>query len=106
MTLVELLAVIVIISVIIIIIFPLFNKLIESTNEQVCTNNILILENQYRTYLVYSKKSDEELVFMEFLNGYNEEVCPNHGNLYYVDGNIYCDYHSNNEHGNEPVPYL
>src|SRR5690554_1765804 len=105
LTFVELLVVVVIMSTVTVIIFPVYNRLINSYKERICDNNILLLENQYRSFLEYNDYQDNELVFTQFLDEYNIDICPNGGNIFYRDGKVYCHYHSNVDN-DDTVPYL
>ncbi len=97
-----------IIGIITAITFPLYNTFVENIEYKVCENNRIMLENNYKTYLEYEQIEDKEMVFNDFLDEYDQKICPDGGEIIYKDGHILCTKHSNiiDDTEDQPVPYL
>lgn len=65
------------------------------------------LWNNYLTYIQLEEVETSE-VFSEFLNKYDEELCPEHGVVIYEGGKVLCSIHSESseEEESEDVPFL
>jgi prepilin-type N-terminal cleavage/methylation domain-containing protein len=112
-TLVELLAVIVILGIVFSIAKISLGGTRERVEEDVCAANRVELENQYKGHLALEVVEHSDVMFSTFLKEFDsDEVCPVGGVITYTDGHIDCSVHSPGvsvEHnsGNEGgVPFL
>jgi len=107
-TLVEVLAVIVILGILAAVAWLSVGGLIEKAEKDVCDSSILEIERQYETFLELESIERSDLFFAEFLSGYDGRVCPADGELHYIDGKVECSVHSvtEEENDNSGVPYL
>lgn len=113
LTLIEVLAVLVILGILAAIAVPSIVGLIEKSKEDICVANRVELRKLYDRHLALEDEEDSEVVFREFLLIEDFEVCPEDGVIRYVDGEIECSVHSvvngeekddDNDEGG--VPYL
>ncbi|OPX90536.1 MAG: putative major pilin subunit [Pelotomaculum sp. PtaB.Bin104] len=111
--LVELMVVMAFIVIIVSIAVPLYKGYVERAIQQVCNANCLQLERTYHVYLLLENKDHTTYVFDEFLQKYEENICPANGGIKYINGSIRCILHSENEvDGNDngeddgSVPFL
>lgn len=86
---------------------------IEKTKEEVCNVNCLQLEKMYYLYLLMEEIEHSEVIFVQFLQEYEEHICPDHGNISYVDGKVKCSVHirgadavSEEDDDDKSVPFL
>lgn len=79
----------------------------EQTEKDVCEANRLELERNYRVDLIVANKVHSTAAFNEFLLSYGDKICPVGGEISYVDGDVECSVHSENDEDKEDeVPYL
>ncbi|WP_197489751.1 type II secretion system protein [Rossellomorea aquimaris] len=93
LTLVELLAVIVVIGVVFSIAVISLGGTKERTEADVCAANRVELENQYRGHLALEDVEHSNVVFSTFLKELGSEVCPVGGAINYLDGHVDCSVH-------------
>jgi len=107
LTLIEVLAVVVILGILAAIAVPGVIGLIEKTQEDVCEGNRVELESKYKTHLTISGLEHSDVIFMEYIRQYGEVDCPEHGEFVYVGGEIRCSVHSGGSGDEEDsVPFL
>lgn len=106
LTLIELLVTIVILGIVAMIAVPSIVELLEKAKEEVCIANRLELRNNYTTYIQLEGIPDSLVVFTEYVNNYDVEICPEHGVVIYKDGEILCSIHSGGENEDGDVPFL
>ncbi|MBH9967902.1 type II secretion system protein [[Bacillus] enclensis] len=108
-TLVELLAVIVILGVVFSIAVISLGGTKERAEEDVCAANRVELENQYRGHLALEDVKHNDVVFASFLSDFGSGVCPVGGVVSYSGGHVECSVHSvevDEEEDSGGVPYL
>ena len=111
-TLIEVMAVIVILGILAGIAVPSVIGAMEKAKQEVCNVNVLELERMYKTYLALECIEHSDLVFNQYLQGYENDVCPDDGEISYVEGEVKCSIHSiddagsNENEGDEGVPFL
>jgi prepilin-type N-terminal cleavage/methylation domain-containing protein len=93
-TLVELLAVIVILGIVFSIAVISLGGTKERAEEDVCAANRVELENQYSRHLILGDAEHNDVVFTSFLTEFGSEVCPVGGVVTYEDGHVDCSVHS------------
>jgi prepilin-type N-terminal cleavage/methylation domain-containing protein len=94
LTLVELLAVIVILGIVFSIAVISLAGTKEKVEEDVCDANRMELENQYGRNLLLEDVEHSYVVFTSFLTEFGSEVCPVGGVVSYYDGHVDCSVHS------------
>jgi prepilin-type N-terminal cleavage/methylation domain-containing protein len=111
-TLVELLAVIVILGIVFSIALISLGGTKERAEEDVCAANRIELENQYGRHLLLEDVEHRDVVFSSFLTEFGSEVCPVGGVVSYSDGHVDCSVHGEevdeeeDSGGDDGVPYL
>ncbi|RKQ34286.1 prepilin-type N-terminal cleavage/methylation domain-containing protein [Oceanobacillus halophilus] len=110
-TLIEVLAVLVILSIILLIAVPTFTASIAKANAEVCHANVEELERAYERYLVLEQLDHEEHFFTDFSMEFADTICPEDGIVSYFEGEVNCDKHSveddhDYEDEEDEVPYL
>lgn len=112
-TLVELLAVIVILGIIAAIAVPAVFGIIEKSREDVCYTNRSELARMYKSYLDIESKKDTKENFDVYLLDSGYGICPSDGVISYDDGVIKCNIHFDDsgengeqDDGNQDVPFL
>jgi prepilin-type N-terminal cleavage/methylation domain-containing protein len=92
-TLVELLAVIVILGIVFSIAVISLGGTKEKAEKDVCAANRVELENQYRGHLALGDVEHSDVVFAAFLSEFGSEVCPVGGAITYPDDHVDCSIH-------------
>lgn len=110
-TLIEIIVVISILALLAAVAVPAYTGYIRKAKEKVCNVNCLQIERMYETYLGTEGIEHSDIVFEEFLQEQGKIVCPEHGVITYVDGNVCCSKHSKedkhkDEEGGGDVPFL
>lgn len=106
-TLVELLAVLVILSLLMAIAIPIVPRLKERAISVACESSRKILERDFDSQrLKHAKESD--LSFNQFLISYPSEICPSGGVITRENDVIHCSQHSPDKELTQPeeVPWL
>lgn len=111
LTLLEVLAVVIILGIVAAIAVPGVLGYIEKTRADVCDVNMKSLERNYEVHLAIESIEHSTVVFSEYFRQYGEEVCPDLGEITYGDGGIRCSVHDHGESdGSEDsgggVPFL
>ena len=109
-SLVELIVVIAIIAILASVTVPYFICYIEMAKKEVCNANCLQVERMYETYLVMEELEHSDVIFIEYLYENGENICPDHGDITYLDGKVQCSKHDR-DNGSESdddgdVPFL
>lgn len=109
-TLMELLAVLIILGIVSLIAVPSVLASIEKAKEEMCEVNRVEISRVYQLRLMSNEMAHNEKVFKTHLLEMNSSPCPEDGIFMYKDGMILCDIHVNeNDHQNEEdveVPFL
>jgi|SRR5690606_95432 len=113
-TLLEVLAVVVILGILTAIAAPSVMGIIDQVEADVCEVNRGELESAFETELHLKDMDYSDALFAKFLIEYGEEICPDDGNVYYVNGEVECSEHggdtqNNGDTGGDEdgeVPYL
>ena len=87
-TLVEVLAVVVILGIITGIATLSVNKIIEKSKLEVCNANIIEIEREYESQLVLSTSTHNDVQFKAFLMSFSHKLCPEKGVISYLEGKI------------------
>jgi prepilin-type N-terminal cleavage/methylation domain-containing protein len=112
-SLIELIVIMTILSILISIAVPLYKGYVERATQQVCNANCLQLERMYHVYLLMENKEHTAYIFDEFLQKYEQNICPTNGGIKYVNGKVRCTLHFEDEangnddgEGDGSVPFL
>ena len=106
-TLIELILVVGITGVLTSIGVPTVGRYVKSVKERVCEMNILELQKGYEIYLELEGVEHSRVTLQDYLSQYEVEVCPAGGEVRYVEDEIKCSQHSEEEaEEDEDVPYL
>lgn len=108
-TLVELLAVIVILGILAGVAVPVYGDLIDGYKEDLCEVNRVEMARVYGDYLDIEQVDHSAAVFVQFANTrIDGEVCPVGGELSFVDGVVECSVHGDDGGGSDGggVPFL
>jgi prepilin-type N-terminal cleavage/methylation domain-containing protein len=110
-TLVELIVVIAITAILATVAAPSFVAYTERAKEQVCNTNCLQLERMYDAYLILEDIEHIDFMFVQYLQEYGKNICPDHGDISYVDGKVQCNVHTKGDDAesdddDESIPFL
>lgn len=92
-TLVEIIVVIAIMSILFSVIVPSFIGYVERAKEQVCNANSLQLERMYNLHLMMEDTEHTEVLFTQYLQEFGQNICPDHGDISYLEGKVQCSIH-------------
>lgn len=98
-TLVEVLAFIGILGILAAIAVVSVAGVIEKAEKDVCDVSVLELKRYYEAYLVLEGIDHSDVVFVQYLQDYDEDICPVGGEISYVDGKVEYSVHSIGEGG-------
>lgn len=61
-----------------------------------------------RTNLIMNDFNSSSLLFDNYLLDYGQDICPDDGSVFIINGNLQCEIHSDTEENDEDetVPYL
>jgi len=108
-TLLEVLAVIVIFGILASIAVPAVGHLIEKAEGDVCEVNRREVSRWYHDHLVLGGVEHSDVLFLQFLEHFSN-TCPIGGNYGFVDGEVVCDLHGDEDveesDEDESVPFL
>lgn len=111
-SLTELIAVVTILAIIMLIFIPIYSSYIERAKEVACNANCSQLERMYDIYLLLENVDHLDIVFEQYLQEYGKNVCPENGEITYIDGKVQCSIHckkdtdKSNDNEGEGVPFL
>ncbi len=94
LTLVEVLAVVVILGILTAIAVPSVIGLIEKTKKDVCKVNRKIVERMYEMHLTIENIDHSDTLFSKTLDEFEGDLCPDDGRYTYEDGEVLCSVHS------------
>lgn len=94
---VELIVVLAIIAILVLVVVHSFSGYKERTKKEVSRVNCLQLKRIYNVYLILEYVEHSEAMFTEYLQKYGVNICPDHGYISYVDGNVWCSVHSKDD---------
>ncbi|WP_209437854.1 type II secretion system protein [Mesobacillus selenatarsenatis] len=101
-TLVELLAVIVIMGILAAIAAPVYGHFMDQYKEDLCEVNRVEMARLYGEFLDIEQVEHSSVAFTQFsLSMLDGDVCPVGGELTYVDGTVECSVHGDHESGDE-----
>lgn len=103
-TLIELIAVLVISSIILLFAVPSVLNNIAYAKTQVCYSNQAQIERTYKERLLLEGSEHTDTLFEETLAEFYEDLCPEHGEISYVDGKVICSLHGSDD--GEEVPHV
>ncbi|MEQ6376435.1 type II secretion system protein [Bacillaceae bacterium S4-13-56] len=93
-TLIEILAVIVILGLIVAIAVPAYSNVVAKSKEDVCESNREEVKRMYHTDLTINGLDHSGFYFVDYLATYDGDVCPENGVMTYHDGVVNCSIHS------------
>ncbi|GAE95223.1 late competence protein ComGC [Gracilibacillus boraciitolerans JCM 21714] len=100
-TLVELLAVIVILSIIVVIAVPSIGNLVEQSQIDVCEANQQQVARLYQEHMALKGITHSESLFNQFLTEYYQQpLCPTDGIYTYITDDVACSVHDQQESDN------
>ncbi len=106
-TLVEVIIVIAIIAILAAIAVPYYIEQVEKAEEKICISSCKLFERVYEMYLYEKNIRHSDIVFEKFLQDYGNDICPKHGEVNYVDGEVKCSMHLEDEDIiDNDVPFL
>ncbi|MEW8970784.1 MAG: prepilin-type N-terminal cleavage/methylation domain-containing protein [Mesobacillus sp.] len=101
-TLVELLAVIVILGILAAIAVPVYDHFIDKYRQDLCDVNRVELARLYEDFLAVEEIEHNSAAFIQFTHTRMDgEVCPVGGELIYIDGVVECSVHGDHESEDE-----
>ena len=93
-SLIELMVVFAVISILTAIAVPLFKFDKNQVEKVVCDTNCLQLEKMYRARLILENTNHSEARFLQYLQGYGQDICPVGSDIIYQGGKVKCIVHS------------
>lgn len=108
-TLVEVLAVLLIVGIIASIILPMYLVRVEKARADVCEVNRKEVERLYEIDRGIHSVEHMDVRFDDFLmRGFDGEVCPLDGDIMYIDGKVSCSLHGGQvkDFDGDGVPFL
>lgn len=96
-SIIETMVVMAILAILVSIAVPLYEGYVERVTQQVCLANCLQMERMYHAYLITENKEHTSYVFNEYLQKYENNLCPANGDIKYVHGTVRCDLHYKDE---------
>jgi prepilin-type N-terminal cleavage/methylation domain-containing protein len=92
-TLIEVLAVLVILGILTAIAVPSYVGYKEKTEKEVCYANSIELERMYHRYLHLEGVDHSDVRFSQYTLEFFGEICPSGGEINYLDGHVRCSIH-------------
>jgi len=84
---------------------PSFVAYTEKAKEQVCNINFLQFERMLNTYMTLEHINHTDAVFVQYLQEFWQDICPDDGDIDYVNGTIQCSIHARGDDDGS-VPFL
>ncbi|MEW9109064.1 MAG: prepilin-type N-terminal cleavage/methylation domain-containing protein [Cytobacillus gottheilii] len=110
LTLIEVIVVTAILLIIVAIAIPSIVNIMSNAKRDVCLVNQEELEKKYEAHLALNGVGHSAVLFVDFLHDNEGELCLDGGELQFVDGEVKCSIHSDEENGEEEneggVPFL
>ncbi|WP_080843895.1 prepilin-type N-terminal cleavage/methylation domain-containing protein [Cytobacillus gottheilii] len=110
LTLIELIVVTAILLIIAAIAIPSIVNIKSNAKRDVFLVNQEELEKKYEAHLALHEVGHSDVLFADFLHDNDSEVCLDDGEFRYVDGEVKCSIHSDEENDEEEneggVPFL
>jgi len=66
----------------------------DANEKEICNNNCLALEEGYNYYLMENSLEHTEILFIQYMQSFQSEICPSMGVITYTDGKVRCSLHS------------
>ncbi|MFC5734300.1 type II secretion system protein [Cytobacillus gottheilii] len=89
---------------------PSIVKIMSNANRDVCLVNQEEVKQRYETHLALNGVVHSDVLFAEFLQYTEGEICPDNGEFRYVDGKVICNIHLDEDDDEEKndgeVPFL
>lgn len=95
LTLIEVIVVVVIIGILAAIAVPSILGLVDRTKEDVCDANRFEVKRLYHYHLSLVDSDHTDLLFQQFLQEFDQAVCPVDGEFSYIEGEVHCSVHKN-----------
>jgi prepilin-type N-terminal cleavage/methylation domain-containing protein len=106
-TLIEVIVVISIIGIFAAIAVPVYGRYVKDARETVCEVNCTKVGRMYEVHLGMNGIEHSDVGFEQFMVESFKEICPGHGVVTCVDGEIECSLHvGEDDSEDEYVPYL
>jgi prepilin-type N-terminal cleavage/methylation domain-containing protein len=111
-TLIEIIVVLAIMAIFAALAVPNFISIKEKASKTVCNANCLQFKRMYEAYLILENIDHTYAIFAEYLQEYEKNICPDQGDINYINGKVRCSVHSkgdnveSDDEGNEGVPFL
>lgn len=112
LTLIELLAVFTILGIVAGIAIISVVASIEVSKQEVYQANVQELERYYEAHLVLESKEHSDVIFVQYLEDYGKDICPDGGEIRYVYGRVQCSLHlrdgevEDHDDDDKGVPFL
>lgn len=106
-TLIELITVIAILGIISAVLVPSFLRTTRRAKIKVCNINSKNVEKMYEIYLHEEGKEHSGIIFNQYIQEQDKDICPDSGLIIYESGKVKCSAHSlDKDDGKGDVPYL
>lgn len=99
-TLVEIMMVVAIMAILVAVMIPSFAGYRENVKRGLCDFKCAQAEEMYEVFLMMEQQSHTENLFTNFLVDYGE-VCPDGGEIWYLNGRVQCERHSGGVNGDD-----
>jgi len=104
---IELIIVISIIIILAFIVLPNYLSYRDSVKATACNISCKELQKSYDIYLISEDINHTDSLFNNYLNDYNQQICPKDGIISYDNGKVRCTIHDvKEENDGDDVPYI
>lgn len=104
--LIELIVVISIIGILAAIAVPAYGGYVKKAKEEVCKGNCVQVERMYGMYLELESIEHSDVIFQQYLQEYGKDICPEHGEIDFVDDKVKCGVHTRDDEDGADIPFL